>query len=238
MAPTHAAQPPRCAIIIPALNEAGGIVQALEALQEFRRQGAKIFVVDGGSLDETVKLAQPLADVVIVARPGRGRQMNAGAALATAEVLLFLHADTQLPAGALSRINEAIANGAGWGRFDVRIDGRLSGLALVALMMNWRSRLSGIATGDQAIFVRRDVFFRHGGFPEIPLMEDIAFSATLRKAARPACLSDKVTTSGRRWEKHGLLRTMVKMWSLRLRFYFGASPNDLARDYGYLPDET
>ena len=235
---TNAAQPPCCAIIIPVLNEAGGIVEALEALQEFRRQGTEIIVVDGGSQDHTAALAQPLADRVIVARPGRGRQMNAGAALTTAEVLLFLHADTQLPAGALSRINEAVASGAGWGRFDVRIAGTLSGLGLVALMMNWRSRLSGIATGDQAIFVRRDVFFRHGGFPEIPLMEDIAISGTLRKAARPACLTEKVTTSGRRWEKHGLLRTIVKMWWLRLRFYFGASPNNLAREYGYAPDAS
>lgn len=224
---------PDISIIIPVLNEAGCIVQALERLQAFRARGAEIIVVDGGSEDGTARLAQPLADCVITAPRGRGEQMNAGAANASGGILLFLHADTQLPPAAPNLIVTAVAGGARWGRFDVRIDGSPGGLALVAFMMNWRSRLTGIATGDQAIFVTREAFEACGGFPAIPLMEDIVFSGLLNRIAWPACLREKVTTSGRRWEKHGLLRTILTMWWLRLRFHFGANPDDLAREYGY-----
>ncbi len=224
-------------IIIPVLNEARGIVRSLEGLQDFRRTGAEIIVVDGGSVDDTQRLAGGLADRIILADRGRGRQMNAGAATARGNAFLFLHADTCLPAAALTAVADALASGATWGRFDVRIDGSLHGLGLVARMMNLRSRLTGIATGDQAIFVTREAFRRIGGFPEIALMEDIVLSRELRVLAWPACLRDKVTTSGRRWEKNGLLRTILMMWRLRLRFHFGASPADLAREYGYSPDE-
>ncbi|PKO49241.1 MAG: glycosyl transferase [Betaproteobacteria bacterium HGW-Betaproteobacteria-4] len=229
---------PTLSIIIPVLNEPAGIVPVLERLQGFRRQGAEVIVVDGGSTDATVELARSLADGVTSSQRGRGRQMNAGAARAKGDVFLFLHADTLLPSSAPSLIIEAIDNGASWGRFDVQIEGSISGLGMVAFMMNWRSRLTGIATGDQAIFVTREAFLRHGGFPAIPLMEDIMFSGWMREEARPACLKAKVTTSGRRWEKHGLLRTILTMWWLRLRFFLGASPTALAREYGYLPHET
>jgi len=224
-------------IIIPVLNEARGIVRLLERLQDFRRTGAEIIVVDGGSADDTQRLASGLADRIMSADRGRGRQMNAGAAMARGDAFLFLHADTCLPAAALTLVGDAVANGATWGRFDVRIDGSLRGLGLVALMMNWRSRLTGIATGDQAIFVTREAFRRIGGFPEIALMEDIVLSRELRARAWPACFSDRVTTSGRRWERNGLLRTILMMWRLRLRFHFGASPADLAREYGQVSDE-
>jgi rSAM/selenodomain-associated transferase 2 len=224
---------PDISIIIPVLNEAEGIVQALERLQEFRARGAEIIVVDGGSDDGTALLALPLADCVTAAARGRGEQMNGGARKASGGILLFLHADTQLPPSAPDLIAAAIAGGECWGRFDVQIDGSPGGLAFVAFMMNWRSRLTAIATGDQAIFVTRQAFQACGGFPAIPLMEDIVFSRAMRRVARPACLRGKVTTSGRRWEKHGLLRTILTMWWLRLRFHFGASPDDLAREYGY-----
>lgn len=229
---------PALSIIIPVLNEATGLVPVLERLQGFRRQGTEVIVVDGGSTDGTAERARALADGVTSSRRGRGRQMNAGAALATGDVLLFLHADTLLPSAAPSLIVAAIDDGACWGRFDVRIEGSIRGLGLVAYMMNWRSRLTGIATGDQAIFVTREAFQRHGGFPAIPLMEDIVFSGWMREEARPACLKAKVTTSGRRWEKDGLIRTILTMWWLRLRFFLGASPTDLARAYGYIPHET
>lgn len=229
---------PTVSIIIPVLNEASGIVQVLERLQGFRQQGAEIIVVDGGSSDDTEAQAHALADCVTTSLRGRGRQMNVGASQAKGEILLFLHADTHLPSTAMALIVEAIDRGARWGRFDVRIDGAINGLGMVACMMNWRSRLTGIATGDQAIFVTRDAFQRCGGFPIIPLMEDIVFSDSMRKESSPACLTQKVTTSGRRWEKQGLLRTILMMWWLRLRFYFGASPNDLAREYGYAPHEN
>lgn len=226
---------PTLSIIIPVLNEAAGIVDLLQSLQGFRSHGAEIIVADGGSGDATVQLALPLTDQVMTAPQGRASQMNAGAALARAPLLLFLHADTRLPDGALPLVAQAIAQGALWGRFDVVISGSTNGLGLIGTMMNWRSRLSGIATGDQAIFVRRDVFNQVGGFPELPLMEDISFSRRMKQLGRPACLAEKVITSGRRWEKNGVLRTILLMWSLRLRFFCGAKPADLAREYGYVP---
>jgi rSAM/selenodomain-associated transferase 2 len=226
---------PTLSIIIPVLNEAAGIVDVLQSLQGFRTQGAEIIVADGASNDATVQLALPLADQVITAPQGRASQMNAGAAIARAPLVLFLHADTRLPEGAIPVVAQAITQGALWGRFDVVISGSANGLGLIATMMNWRSRLSGIATGDQAIFVRRDVFSQIGGFPNQPLMEDISFSRRMKQLGRPACLAEKVITSGRRWEKHGVLRTILLMWSLRLRFFCGANPADLAREYGYAP---
>lgn len=232
---TLPAPPPKLSIIIPVLNEAPEIAQCLGPLQAWRGPAGEIIVIDGGSSDATARLAAPLADRVGCAPAGRGSQMNAGATLADGAILLFLHADTRLPAAAPERIRQAIARGASWGRFDVRIDGRGPGLAMVARLMNWRSRLTGIATGDQAIFVSRAAFEQVGGFPDIPLMEDIVLSRRLRAGARPACLGERVTTSGRRWEQHGLLRTILLMWTLRLRFFLGASPQQLARDYGYVP---
>ena len=225
----------RLSIIIPVLNEAETLAARLAALQAIRARGVEVIVVDGGSADDSPARAAPLADRVITAPRGRGRQMNAGAEQATGEVLLFLHADTVLPDLATERIEAAVTGGALWGRFDVRIDGASVMLPIVAALMNGRSRLTGIATGDQAIFATREAFARVGGFPDIPLMEDIAFSSTMRRIARPACLTEKVTTSGRRWEKHGVWRTILMMWWLRLRFWLGVSPQALAREYGYVP---
>jgi rSAM/selenodomain-associated transferase 2 len=161
--------------------------------------------------------------------------MNAGARVASGAVLLFLHADTTLPRAADDRIREAITAGALWGRFDVRIDSARPALRIVESMMNWRSRLTGIATGDQAIFVRREVFAQLGGFPELPLMEDIALSTLLKRLAPPACLRARVVTSARRWDRHGVARTIVLMWRLRAAFFFGADPDKLAVRYGYPP---
>lgn len=224
-------------IILPVLNESAGLAASLLPLQALRRQGVQVIVVDGGSSDDTRAVAAPLVDLVLQSAAGRGRQMNLGAEHATGEVLLFLHADTRLPDDAPRHIGEALMHGADWGRFDVSIAGSLAGLRMVATMMNWRSRLTGIATGDQGIFVRRDVFWKAGGFPVIPLMEDIVLSSALRRHACPACLRQRVTTSGRRWEKNGLWKTIITMWLLRLRFHFGADPRRLAREYGYAAAE-
>jgi rSAM/selenodomain-associated transferase 2 len=221
---------PRLSIIVPMLDEAGGIAATLGAL---RPLGAEIIVVDGGSSDGTLAAATPHADRAIVAPRGRARQMNAGAAVASGEVLLFLHADTRLPPGGDQLVLAALDAGARWGRFDVRIAGNSPLFPLIATMMNRRSRLTGIATGDQAIFVHRDLFAAVGGFPDQPLMEDIALSARLRRIGRPACLRARVTTSGRRWEAKGVWRTILLMWSLRLRYFLGAAPEQLARDYGH-----
>ncbi|HSQ72224.1 MAG TPA: TIGR04283 family arsenosugar biosynthesis glycosyltransferase, partial [Rubrivivax sp.] len=162
---------------------------------------------------------------------GRAVQMNAGTARASAALLLFLHADTQLPPGADLRVRQAVARGAAWGRFDVRIDGRPRMLRVVAALMNWRSRWTGIATGDQAIFVTRTAFERVGGFPVQPLMEDIELSRRLKRLGRPACLRDRVRTSGRRWEQRGVWRTIVLMWWLRWRYWRGESAQSLAEAY-------
>lgn len=224
---------PFLSLILPVLDEAATICIQLATLQEFRRRGAEVLVVDGESSDGTAMLAGPLADGLITSPRGRAVQMNAGAEESRGEVLLFLHADTRLPAAADALIRGAILAGAAWGRFDVRIDGRSPLLRVVARMMNWRSRLTGIATGDQAIFVRRDVFRGVGGYPELPLMEDIALSKRLKRHGRPACLGERVITSGRRWEKHGVWRTILLMWRLRASYFFGADPQRLALRYGY-----
>jgi rSAM/selenodomain-associated transferase 2 len=217
----------KLSIVIPALDEAAGIVAALEALAPLRASGHEVIVADGGSGDGTRELAAALADRVVAAPRGRARQMNAGAGVAGGDALLFLHADTRLPANADRLIFHSLKKHP-WGRFDVAIDGRSPLLAVVAFFMNLRSRLTGIATGDQAIFVRRDAF---PGFPEIALMEDVAFSKAMKRRAPPACLRDKVSTSGRRWERNGVVRTVILMWRLRLAYFLGASPDELARQY-------
>lgn len=227
----------RMSIIVPMLDEAAGILSLLESLRDWRDNGVEIIVVDGGSTDGSREIAAPLASLLLTSRRGRAHQMNAGATRASGDILLFLHADTRLPPQALEHIADALARGARWGRFDVHIDGDLRGLGLVAWMMNWRSRLTGIATGDQAIFVTRQAFDRVGGYADLPLMEDIVLSRALRNIGWPACLRQRVTTSGRRWQQHGLLPTILKMWHLRWRFFLGAHPADLAREYGYLPND-
>jgi rSAM/selenodomain-associated transferase 2 len=217
----------KLSIVIPVLDEAAGISRTLASLATLRARGHELIVADGGSEDGTRELAASLADRVIAAPRGRARQMNAGAAAATGEALLFLHADTTLPEAA-DRLVLAALGERSWGRFDVRIDGRSPLLSVVAFFMNTRSRLSGIATGDQAIFVRRAAF---AGFPEIALMEDIAFSRSMKQLSPPACLRETVTTSGRRWERNGVVRTVLLMWRLRLAYFLGASPDELARRY-------
>ncbi len=221
----------KLSVIMPVLNEAAGIEAALAALAPLRARGVEVVVADGGSNDGTAERARAFADQVIASPRGRGDQMNAGAAAATGDVLLFLHADTHLPENADRLVLDGLAHsGRSWGRFDVRFDGG-GLLALVALMMNWRSRLTGIATGDQALFVTRAAFERAGGFPAIALMEDVALSATLKRFGKPLALHTRVTTSGRRWRKYGLLRTILLMWRLRLKFFFGADPEKLAKIY-------
>lgn len=222
---------PGISIILPVLNESAGIGATLKALAPWREAGVEVIAVDGGSDDDTREQCQGQADGVITAARGRARQMNAGAALAQGELLLFLHADTRLPDGAQRALREAWAAGAQWGRFDVEISGQARMLRVVAAMMNWRSRWTGIATGDQAIFVRRALFEQLGGYPDQPLMEDVELSARLRRLHRPACLRLRVRTSGRRWEQRGVWRTIVLMWSLRLRYWLGTSPEVLVRAY-------
>jgi len=217
----------RLSVVIPALNEAGVIRAALEALAPLRLRGHEVIVADGGSEDGTAQSAAALCDRVVLAARGRAAQMNAGAAAAGGDALVFLHADTRLPAHADELILDSLQARL-WGRFDVEIDGRHRLLKAVACGMNLRSRLTGIATGDQAIFVRRATF---PGFPEIALMEDIAFSTAMKRLGPPACRRETVLTSGRRWESRGVLRTILLMWRLRLMYFLGTRPEALARVY-------
>jgi rSAM/selenodomain-associated transferase 2 len=218
---------PRLTIVVPVLNEAVGVEEALAALSPLRARGHEVIVVDGGSTDGTAELAAPLCDQLLRSPRGRAVQMNAGARVARGDALVFLHADSRLPEGADALIGEALRS-SHWGRFDVRIASGRRLLRFVACAMNLRSRLSGIATGDQAIFVRRDAF---AGFPEIALMEDIAFSRAMKRRSRPACLRARVITSARRWEANGVVRTILLMWRLRLLYALGIPPQRLAREY-------
>jgi rSAM/selenodomain-associated transferase 2 len=227
---------PALSIIIPVLDEAATIVATLDALSPWRARGAEVIVVDGASDDDTVALARPLADQVIAAPRGRASQMNGGAATARGDVFLFLHADTRLPLDADRLILDGLAGSArAWGRFDVAIEGAHPLFPVIAFFMNARSRLTGITTGDQAMFVTREAFAAVGGFPNVALMEDITLARNLKGVSRPRCLSARVTTSGRRWEQRGVVRTILLMWRLRLGYFFGAKPEELAQKYGYAP---
>jgi len=219
-------------IVVPALDEAARIGRCLALLAPLRARGCEVIVVDGGSRDGTVAVAAPLADWVLVAKRGRASQMNAGASVARGEVLLFLHADSEPPPDADRLMAEGLArSGRAWGRFDARLSGTRRPLRIVEGAMNWRSRVTGICTGDQGIFVRRDVFARVGGYPPIALMEDIALSRELRRVGPPLCLAAPLLTSSRRWEQNGVLRTVLTMWRLRLMYFLGADPARLAQSY-------
>jgi rSAM/selenodomain-associated transferase 2 len=223
----------RLSIIIPTLDERAALPALLDALQAARAAGHELIVVDGGSRDGSADIAVRCADRVLASERGRARQMNTGAAVARGDILWFLHADTLPPSDGCAAILAALADGRHlWGRFDVRFTGRHSMFAVVARAMNLRSRLTGLCTGDQALFVTRAAFAQAGGFPEQPLMEDIALSRALKRLSRPARIATPVVTSSRRWERRGVLRTILLMWWLRLAYWLGVSPARLARWYG------
>ncbi len=225
----------RLSIIVPALDEAEHIGALLAALAPARSRGAEVLVVDGGSRDATATIAAERAELVLAAPRGRAIQLNAGAAAARGAVLLFLHADSLPPSDVDLHVLAAVADrSAAWGRFDVTIASERPILRLVARMMNLRSRLTGIATGDQGIFVTRNLFERIGGFPDQPLMEDIELARVAKWHARPSCLRARIVTSARRWERRGVLRTILLMWRLRLAYYFGADPHELAPRYEHV----
>jgi len=225
---------PSVAVVVPVLNEFNSIDACLQHLLE-QSLFTDIVIVDGGSTDGTLTVLAGYANSprvsLVSSQPGRGRQMNAGAAACHSDVILFLHADTWLPDNAIGSISNAIIRGAEWGRFNVQISGTSFLLRIVASMMNIRSCVTGICTGDQAIFMRRDVFAMLGGYSTIPLMEDIEFSRRLKRVARPVCIPARVITSARRWQSHGVVNTILKMWYLRLLYWLGVSPRRLARAY-------
>jgi rSAM/selenodomain-associated transferase 2 len=219
-------------IIIPVLNEAALLPETLRRLAPVAALGIEVIVVDGGSSDGSPEIAARAGARLLRTHRGRAIQMNVGAQAARGDTLLFLHADTELPLAAVDRIYAALQDGRrAWGRFDVAIRGAGPVLSLVARLINLRSRLTGIATGDQAMFVTARTFLAVGGFPDQPLMEDIELSRRLLPHSRPACLRERVITSARRWEARGTLRTILLMWRLRWQYWRGRSAEDLARDY-------
>jgi len=219
-------------IIIPVLNEESNIAGVLQPLQSLRDEGWLIIVVDGGSSDATVEYAKPLASTLLVSNPGRAIQMNAGAARAEGEVLVFLHADTVLPAQFASEMVAFNASNKQWGRFDVTLSGSQWMFSVIAWFINWRSRLTGIATGDQALFFKRAYFDQLKGFAEIPLMEDVEIcKRSKRQRFEAFCSPYRVITSSRKWELNGTWRTIWLMWRIRYAYYKGAEPKDLHRSY-------
>ncbi len=225
---------PMLSLIMPVLDEAASIEATLASLQPLSQRGVEVIVVDGGSHDATAALAAPLCTRVVEAPRGRARQMNLGAAAARGERLLFLHADTRLPREADRLIGAALSGPHCWGRFDIRLEGLHPLLPIIATAMNLRSRLTGIATGDQALFMTREAFDAVGGFPDQPLMEDVEISSRLKRLSSPACLRQRVVSSGRRWEQQGAWTTIRLMWRLRWRYWRGASPQRLAREYRHV----
>jgi rSAM/selenodomain-associated transferase 2 len=222
----------RLSIIIPLLNEAEMLIERLRALQWLRHSGHELIAVDGGSQDKSPLLAEPWVDKVVISPAGRALQMNKGAEVANGDVLLFLHIDTILPEESIELIGDSLKNKKmAWGRFDVCLSGRHWMFRVIEKMMNWRSRITGIATGDQAIFVTRTLFEQQSGFLDIPLMEDIELSQRLKKIIAPCCLQQTVMTSSRRWEKAGVYKTIWLMWRLRFAYWLGASPKNLVRLY-------
>jgi len=221
----------KVSIIIPVLNEAEHIADTLVSLASYRSQGHEVIVIDGGSNDDTVSISEQYADRVLYSDAGRAMQMNSGIDEASGDALLFLHADTRLPADAVTKLIHAVEDGYFWGRFNVRLSGKHFMFRIIECMMNLRSCITGVVTGDQAIFVSHESIEIVGAYPRLPLMEDVVFSKRLRKLGWPACIRQQVVTSSRRWEDKGILRTMLLMWRLRLLFFLGVSADRLARQY-------
>jgi len=221
---------PSVAVIVPVLNEEKTIEALLAHLSS--SQYKELIVVDGGSRDATcelvrVAIAKGSHVRLLQCATGRACQMNAGARMAASDALLFLHADTRLPEDAILTVQRCLRRGDVWGRFDVRLDHPGVWYRLIEAAMNLRSRITGIVTGDQALFVRRDAFEVVGGYPDIPLMEDIVLSKRLKEIGQPAMISQKAITSARRWQQNGILVTILTMWVLRLLFWAGVSPGKL-----------
>lgn len=222
---------PLLSVVIPVRNEAQALPALLDDLMDLRAGGAELILVDGGSSDGTCELALGRVDQLLRTAPGRALQMNAGAASACGDYLWFVHADTRVSVEALESLQRTLSERPLWGRFDVRLSGPGLALRVIGAMISLRSRLSGIASGDQGIFVARQRFEALGGYAQIPLMEDLQLCRRLKALARPRCLRPPLSTSSRRWEQNGIWRTVMLMWCLRLAYYCGASPDKLARQY-------
>ncbi len=226
---------PRLSVIIPCLDEGRCLERCLQDLQPLRSSGHELILVDGGSERERLAKLEPLVDRLLHSAPGRARQMNFGASQASGEVYWFLHADSRISKRLDHEILAVAPGRESWGRFDIRLSGTHPLFRIIETMMNWRSRISAVATGDQGIFVHHDLFEQVGGFPRQPLMEDIEISRRLKRHAPPRCLPGPLLTSSRRWESRGIVRTIGLMWMLRFAYWAGVDPRRLARLYATVP---
>lgn len=220
---------PLISFIIPVFNEAPRVAELLENLRR-RYPDSQLIVVDGGSADKTVRAAMPRCDQLLLSGPGRARQMNLGGRVARGDYLFFLHADTT-PTASAAQLAGCLAQAPAWGFCPVRLSGSRRVFRLIERAMNWRSRLTRVATGDQMLFLQRELFEQTEGFDDIPLMEDVAYCKRLRRLAAPVVTGQPVVTSSRRWEERGILRTVVTMWLLRLAYVLGVSPHRLHQFY-------
>lgn len=216
-------------IVIPVRNDAAALERLRASLGAPLDPSVEVVVVDGASTDASSEVARRAGWQVVASPPGRGRQLNAGCRAAAGQWLWLLHADSEVPVPALTYLRQL--GGPGWGRFDVRFVAAEGGLRLVAWLMNWRSRVTGICTGDQGIFVHRRLLEAVHGVPEQPLMEDVELSRRLKRLGRPLCPAIALGTSPRRWQRDGLVSTVLAMWGFRLRYWWGADPETLAKAY-------
>jgi rSAM/selenodomain-associated transferase 2 len=221
----------RLSIIIPALNEGDALLPTLKALAQLKKHHHEIILVDGGSSDNTRCISQPFVDITLCTEKGRARQMNCGAEKASGDVLWFLHADSLVPDNADTLIYKALQHRHVWGRFNIKLSGSKRSFRIIERLINIRSRLTKIATGDQGIFVLRREFEKINGYANIPLMEDIDLSKRLKKISAPACLTASILTSSRRWESNGVIRTVLLMWALRCAYFIGVPAEKLATKY-------
>lgn len=221
----------KISIIIPCLNEEENILETLLPLQKSRQRGHEIILCDGGSTDSTITLSTPYVDKIITSNKGRAIQMNNGAASATGNIFCFLHADTIATENIDSLIISALHSNKLWGRFNIRLNNNKWPFRIIESLINIRSCISGIASGDQGIFIHSSVFNKLDGFKNQPLMEDIELSKRLKKITRPACIKDTLITSSRRWEKHGIIQTVILMWTLRLKYFLGTPVEKLHTRY-------
>ena len=215
--------------VIPILDEQ----DAVASLLRYLRAGfpaAELIVVDGGSADRSVSRAMGLCDQLLLAERGRALQMNLGGRASSSDYLCFLHADS-LPGVSAGQLQGCLASEPPWGFCRVRLSGGRRAFRIIEWFMNQRSRLTSVATGDQMLFLRRSLFEDSGGFDDIPLMEDVAYSKRLRRVARPLIIPQPVQSSSRRWEQRGVVRTVLSMWGLRLAYAMGVSPRRLWEHY-------